>query len=239
MTRRSSTLRQQDVTRAVKAGENVAHIEIDTPLRLAVAASLAFPDGSMTASGLRREAARGRLVIERIAGNDYTTLADIKRMREKCRNQPRVPDCGSAASGATSEAALPILPCGTSVTTTDCSRAQDAASMIVEALNAASPTTSADATSRRRVREGLCSQIVDVILPPERPSRERWLTRSEAARLIRAAWRYREVQKGRLTDRRSRQHIARFILVALYTGTRASAVCGAALQPMEGVAGLI
>lgn len=42
----------------------------DTPLRLAVAASLAFPDGSMTASSLRREGARGRLVVERIAGKD-------------------------------------------------------------------------------------------------------------------------------------------------------------------------
>jgi hypothetical protein len=37
----------------------------DTPLRLAVAAAFAYPDGSMTASGLRREAARGRLVIGR------------------------------------------------------------------------------------------------------------------------------------------------------------------------------
>jgi hypothetical protein len=57
----------------------------DTPLRLAIAAALAFPDGSMSASGLRREAARGRLVIERIAGKDYTTLGNIERMREKCR----------------------------------------------------------------------------------------------------------------------------------------------------------
>jgi hypothetical protein len=31
----------------------------DDPLRLNVAAALAYPDGSMTASGLRREAARG------------------------------------------------------------------------------------------------------------------------------------------------------------------------------------
>ena len=38
-------------------------IKSDTPLRLSVAASLAFPDGSMTASGLRREGARGRQVI--------------------------------------------------------------------------------------------------------------------------------------------------------------------------------
>ena len=38
-------------------------VEPETPLRLSMAAALAFPDGSMTASGLRREAARGRLVI--------------------------------------------------------------------------------------------------------------------------------------------------------------------------------
>src|ERR1700691_6017393 len=57
----------------------------DTPLRLSVAAALAFPDGSMTKSGLRREAARGRLVVERIAGKDYTTLRAIGRMRELCR----------------------------------------------------------------------------------------------------------------------------------------------------------
>jgi hypothetical protein len=60
-------------------------IEPDTPIRLAVAARHAFPDGTMTASGLRREAQRGRLVIERIAGKDYTTLANINRMREQCR----------------------------------------------------------------------------------------------------------------------------------------------------------
>jgi hypothetical protein len=57
----------------------------DTPLRLALAAILAYPDGSMTASGLRREAARGRLVIERTAGKDYTTLASIEKMRALCR----------------------------------------------------------------------------------------------------------------------------------------------------------
>jgi integrase len=83
-------------------------------------------------------------------------------------------------------------------------------------------------------REGLCSAIVEVVLPEAAPTRERWLTRSEAAALLWAAWRYREVQKGKPTGRRSRQHIARFILLALYTGTRAGAVCGAALQPTIG-----
>jgi hypothetical protein len=61
----------------------------DAPLRLSVAAKLAFPDGSMTASGLRREAARGRLRIERIANKDFVTLAEIKRMRELCRVQAK------------------------------------------------------------------------------------------------------------------------------------------------------
>lgn len=41
-----------------------SEITDDTPLRLAVAAALAYPDGSMTASGLRRERDAGRLVVE-------------------------------------------------------------------------------------------------------------------------------------------------------------------------------
>ena len=60
-------------------------LEPNTPIRLSVAAALAFPDGSMTTSGLRKELARGRLIVERIAGEDYTTLANIDLMRELCR----------------------------------------------------------------------------------------------------------------------------------------------------------
>ena len=60
-------------------------IKADTPLRLSVAAALAFPDGSMTASGLRRECARGRFVVERIAGKQFTTLTHIEEMRRLCR----------------------------------------------------------------------------------------------------------------------------------------------------------
>jgi integrase len=82
--------------------------------------------------------------------------------------------------------------------------------------------------------EGLCDRIVSVTLPEKEQARDRWLTRSEAAALIWRAWRYREVQKGRATGRRSRQHVARFILVALYTGTRTGAVCGAAFERVAG-----
>src|ERR1700751_4753168 len=65
------------------------------PLRLATAAKIAFPDGSMTASGLRSEAKKGRLVVERIANKDYTTLEAIARMRELWRVQAREPGCTS------------------------------------------------------------------------------------------------------------------------------------------------
>lgn len=104
---------------------------------------------------------------------------------------------------------------------------------------------STDAAARRELeelraainhhrQEGFCEKIVAVTLPERHRSRERWLTRTEVAKLLLAAWRYREVQKGHATGRRSRRHVARFILVALYTGTRAAAVCAAALQPTDG-----
>ena len=82
--------------------------------------------------------------------------------------------------------------------------------------------------------EGHCEKIVSVALPAKPVGRERWLTRPEAAKLLWTAWRFRETQKGKPTDRQTRRHVAKFILVALYSGTRASAVCAAALQPTEG-----
>lgn len=60
-------------------------ITLMTPLRLNIAAELAFPDGSMTGSGLMNEHRQGRLEIERIDGKAYVTLAEIGKMRERCR----------------------------------------------------------------------------------------------------------------------------------------------------------
>jgi hypothetical protein len=71
-------------------------ISATTPLRLAVAAEIAYPDGSMTATGLRREAARGKLAIERVAGKDYTTLAAIDEMRTLCRVKLKAHVSGSS-----------------------------------------------------------------------------------------------------------------------------------------------
>jgi integrase len=83
-------------------------------------------------------------------------------------------------------------------------------------------------------REGYCREIVEVVLPPKGEARSRWLTRSEVAGLLWACWRTTEVQQGKATLRRPLRHIARFILVGVYTGTRASAICSAAIEPTEG-----
>jgi hypothetical protein len=71
-----------------------ASVPQTAPLRLHLAAAIAFPDGSMTVSGLRREAKRGNLTIEVIAGKQYVTLAAIKEMRSRCRAQNNRPDSG-------------------------------------------------------------------------------------------------------------------------------------------------
>ena len=82
--------------------------------------------------------------------------------------------------------------------------------------------------------EGLHDRIVSVVMPDKRPPRERWLTRSEAARLIWAAYRHKRDPKEGGFGLFSRRHIARFILVALYTGSRAQAIAQAALQKEPG-----
>jgi integrase len=82
--------------------------------------------------------------------------------------------------------------------------------------------------------EGLMRETVGVWLPKRQPARERWLSRAEAARLVLTAWRYRERQNGDPTMRRPRQHVARFILVALYAGRRAGAITEAAFAPEAG-----
>lgn len=62
------------------------------------------------------------------------------------------------------------------------------------------------------VQEGRLTLAPFVLLPPKSEPRDRWLTRDEAAALIRAA------------RRLGNHHLARFILIGLYTGTRKAAI---------------
>jgi len=94
-------------------------------------------------------------------------------------------------------------------------------------------------------KEGFHRGIVRVVLPEKGLPRERWLTRDEAAALLWGCWRYRETQtihvgkfKGQKveTEKRPLRHLARFILIGLYTGTRAAAIASAAPSRAEGMA---
>jgi integrase len=76
--------------------------------------------------------------------------------------------------------------------------------------------------------EGLHRHVVRVVLPPRGEPRQRWLSRAEVARLLWACWRHREVQEGRATDKRPLRHLCRFLLLAIYTGSRPGAVTTAA-----------
>jgi hypothetical protein len=74
------------------------HLLPDHPLRLEDAVKYCFPFGGMTVSGLRREAARGRLKIERIANKDFTSLRKIEEMRKLCRVKAEDRTCGGGKS---------------------------------------------------------------------------------------------------------------------------------------------
>lgn len=85
--------------------------------------------------------------------------------------------------------------------------------------------------------ENLHHAVINVWLPQKGEARDRWLTRDEAAAMLWACWRHREVQvhngvevQGKYTLR----HVARFILIGLYTGTRAAAVAAASPYKAEG-----
>jgi integrase len=83
-------------------------------------------------------------------------------------------------------------------------------------------------------KEGYVTSVPKIVLPEKPGARIRWLSRSEAAKLVWAAWRMKQSWKGQMSDRRTGQHIARFILTGLYTGTRSGAICAAAIRPTEG-----
>lgn len=105
-----------------------AKITDTTPLRLADAVRLAFPAGGMTVAGLRRERDAGRLVVSRIAGKEFVTLAAIDAMVEACRHPvtPKAPTSTSAKGlGRKRSGASETAPA---------SSAQDAALATVRAL---------------------------------------------------------------------------------------------------------
>ena len=84
---------------------------------------------------------------------------------------------------------------------------------------------------------GLHRAFVDVLLPPKGEPRTRYFNRREAALMLWVCWRATvvqcrlggglELEEGIVTERHPLRHLARFILIGLYTGTRAGAIAAA------------
>jgi hypothetical protein len=131
----------------MKSIAEIGRVEDDAPLSLKVAAALAFPDGSMTAAALKREIERGTLAFERFGRRVYTTMNDIKRMRDKCRaNQ------SGLANTSASEKAGRLYG---SSSTDQLRSAQDAARQTALALIASSKPTSLKSTNQTGNGESL------------------------------------------------------------------------------------
>lgn len=99
------------------------------------------------------------------------------------------------------------------------------------------------AAIKHHAKQNLHHGIVSVSLPEKGDPRERWLTRGEAAKLIWTAYRWREEQtihrgenKGIKikTDKLTLRHVARFILIGVYTGTRAASIASASIHKSSG-----
>lgn len=91
--------------------------------------------------------------------------------------------------------------------------------------------------------EGLHRAVIKVWLPEGGMPRDRWLTRDEAAKLLWTCWRTKEIQrrhrgadKGKRlpVDKYPLRHLARFIILGLYTGSRAAPLAQASIFPGPG-----
>jgi hypothetical protein len=83
-------------------------------------------------------------------------------------------------------------------------------------------------------REGLHAETILVTLPPAGEARQRWLTRKEAAHLIRICLHHRETQDGTDTRKKPLKHLARFILFGLYMANRPGDTLAASFYAASG-----
>ncbi|MEP7457056.1 integrase [Phyllobacterium sp. SB3] len=90
------------------------------------------------------------------------------------------------------------------------------------------------AACRMAIADNVTRQSVTVTLPPKPKGRVRHLERDAIAKLIWAAYRKREIQKGVPTKKRPTLHVARFLIAAVYTGSRSARVWQASFKKEKG-----
>ncbi|TAN13475.1 MAG: integrase [Rhizobiaceae bacterium] len=90
------------------------------------------------------------------------------------------------------------------------------------------------AACRMAIADKVTRHAVTVTLPPKPKGRTNHLDRATMAKLIWAAYRKREVQRGAPTKKKATLHVARFLITALYTGSRSARVWQASFRREKG-----
>ena len=126
-------------------------VDDDEPLTLADACREVFKN-RITPASLRAEAARGRLVIEKVGRRHFVTRAAIREMRRLCQLDVPQKDHASGSSQNESASAANQSPPSGSSATARTKLARDAALLTLEKLNASFPATSRKSMSRAAAR---------------------------------------------------------------------------------------
>lgn len=90
------------------------------------------------------------------------------------------------------------------------------------------------AACRMAIADNVTRHAVTVTLPPKPKARTNHLDRDAMAKLIWAAYSKREVQRGVPTKKKATLHVARFLIAALYTGSRSARVWQASFAQERG-----
>lgn len=84
------------------------------------------------------------------------------------------------------------------------------------------------------IKDGVCRHIIKVSVPKAPPKRTTFLEPDQVASLLWRAYRTRKTFKGQPTNHYPTRHVSRFILCALYTGSRSARIWRASFEKEEG-----
>lgn len=84
------------------------------------------------------------------------------------------------------------------------------------------------------IADGVCRHLIVVTVPDAPPKRTTFLGESNVAQLLWCAYRFKQSFRGQPTKHYPTRHVARFIICAVYTGSRSSRIWRASFEKEEG-----
>jgi integrase len=84
------------------------------------------------------------------------------------------------------------------------------------------------------IADGACRHKIVVTVPDAPPKRTTFLNESDVARLLWRAYRFQQTFRGEPTRHHPTRHVSRFIICALYTGSRSARIWRASFEKEQG-----